>query len=236
MKPSDVEEEPASQAVLMQRWEALQQQLTQLRRQWLQADDETQPQLQAQVQQLEQALQLLEQQIKQSNSNSTALSWPWSIRLLLAVVILPILVVMVIVAKYWLTERELSRFFQQQPPIVQLTVSSTQGVWVEAAGVEIQLQVEWIGRLELAKLSFKTPAGQLETHPVLGGEVLALPNSNEGAQRLYVHVQAIDYTAKTAQLQVYYATESAVTKMRHAKFISNAKRRSPALTTTPVLL
>lgn len=228
-----------SHAVLMQRWEALQQQLMHLRRQWLHAENEEQIQLQAQVQQLEQDLLLLEQQIKQPVSDATKLAWPWSVRLLLAIVMLPILVVAAIMAKYWFTERELAHFFQQQPPIALLTVSTTQPLWIAVAGVEIQLNIAWIGRLELAQLTFKTPTGTLETHAVLGGEILPLPNTNPNineAERLYIHVQSIDYTAKTVQLQLYYATESAVTKMRHAKFISKAKRRSPALTTTPVLL
>lgn len=238
MKPSDAEDadaESASQVALMQRWDALQQQLTQVRRHYLQADANSQAPLQAQVRQLEQALQSLEQQIKQSRPNTVQLAWPWSIRVLSVLVVLPILIVLAIMAKYWLTERELSRFFQQQPPLAQLTVSTAQPVWLEVAGVEIQLQIEWIGRLELAKLSFKTPTGTLETHSILGGEVLALPKHAD-AKPLHVHVQAIDYEAKTVQLQLYDANASAVTKMRQAKFISKAKRRSPALTTTPVLL
>jgi hypothetical protein len=151
-------------------------------------------------------------------------------RLLLGLVLLPALIGLALLSKHWLSERELAQFFQDHPPLETINVTAQQPVTV--ADVVLSVRIEWIGRLALATLQMQPNTGAAVTQAILGGEVLPLPSREMG---LYLHIQAIDYEAESVQMQVFQSA-LAVTSMRHARFISKAKRRLPAHTTTPLLL
>lgn len=211
-------------------WEQLQTQLTAIRRQWLQSQDsEKQKELYDRLLVLQKRNMVLEQSLRTPSAVSRE-SW-WPVGLLVAIALLPLLVIGVLMAKYWVNEWALQRLFAQTPPLADLVVTSTNPLQLNNLGIEIQLEMEWIGRLEVARLTFKSITGTTETHPILGGEVLPLPLSGIN---YFVHIQQIDYEAKMVKLTLFQEKSARLTKIRQAKAISNEKRRWSTLTSNSV--
>ncbi|WP_140048470.1 hypothetical protein [Thioflexithrix psekupsensis] len=211
-------------------WEQLQTQLTATRRQWLQAvDPQEREELYARLLALQAMNGLMEEKLRTQPAEPRQ-SW-WPMALLGAMILLPLLVLGVLVAKYWVNEWALQRLFAQTPPLAQWLVAAEQRLPLNELGVELRVEMVWIGRLEVAQLTFISSTGATETHTVLGGEVLALPPPRTD---YLVHVQQIDYEEKTVKIVLFQDKSVGLTISRHASAISSEKRRWSTLTSNSV--
>jgi hypothetical protein len=211
-------------------WEQLQAQLTATRRQWLQTVDPLEREKwYAHLLALQEKNRILEEKLHTQPAESRQSAWPMA--LLGAIILLPLLVLGVLMAKYWVNEWALQRLFAQTPPLAEWLVGAEQSLPLNGLAVELKMDMVWIGRLEVVQLTLTTDSGTTETHAVLGGEVLALPAPQA---HYFIHVQHIDYEEKMVKIVLFQDKATELTIIRQASAISNEKRRWSTLTINSV--